>query len=110
MMSVDEADQESPEHSLEQARNPFDGAAALRHSNYCYFDGTRLKRCETQTQVRSSSACSWGEPPTATAFVHDAFRALILNEHFTCVGAKAAVRQGAYRFGLYETLASADSC
>jgi FPC/CPF motif-containing protein YcgG len=41
-----------------------------------------------------------------TAFVHDGFRALTLNEHFTCVGAKAAVRQGGYRFGLYESLGS----
>ena len=41
-----------------------------------------------------------------TAFVHDGFRALTLNAHFTCVGAKAAVRQGGYRFGLYDSLGS----
>jgi FPC/CPF motif-containing protein YcgG len=42
-------------------------------------------------------------PPLA-AFVHDNFRALVLNERFTCVGAKSAIRRDAYRFGLYEEL------
>jgi FPC/CPF motif-containing protein YcgG len=42
-------------------------------------------------------------PPLA-AFVHDNFRALVLNDRFTCVGAKSAIRRDAYRFGLYEEL------
>jgi FPC/CPF motif-containing protein YcgG len=45
-------------------------------------------------------------PSTLTSFVHNTFRALMLNEQFTCVGAKAAVRQGGYRFGFYPALAS----
>jgi len=48
-----------------------------------------------------------GSRPTAlTALVHDELRALVLNEHFTCVGAKAALRHGTYRFGLYGELGS----
>jgi uncharacterized protein len=39
-----------------------------------------------------------------TAFVHDSFRSLVLNERFACVGGAAAVRQNTYRFGLYEEL------
>ena len=78
--------------------NPFCSPAALAQSNYCLFDGKRLVRHDA------------GEPPSnMTSFVHNSFRALMLNEHFTCVGAKAAVRQGSYRFGFYPTLASAAS-
>jgi uncharacterized protein len=80
------------------ASNPFDTALAREHRNYCRFDGRRL--------VVETSA----QPPShITSFVHDGFRALVLNDHFTCVGAKAAVRQGAYRFGLYGTLATEQS-
>ena len=79
--------------------NPFDSPAALAHSNACVFDGKRLTRDGGD-----------GAPSARTAFVHDGFRALILNEHFSCVAAKAAVRHGNYRFGLYKELASAPSC
>lgn len=79
--------------------NPFDSAAGLAGSNYCSFDGKRL--------VRHPEGLA---PSNMTRFVHDGFRALTLNEQFTCVGAKAAVRQGAYRFGLYGSLGAAESC
>lgn len=50
------------------------------------------------------------EPTSAlTRFVHDGFRALALSEHFACVGGRAAVRQDAYRFGLYERMAATES-
>jgi FPC/CPF motif-containing protein YcgG len=50
------------------------------------------------------------EPPSAlTTFVHDSFRALVLNERFSCVGGRAAVHQNAYRFGLYDRMGSASS-
>jgi FPC/CPF motif-containing protein YcgG len=42
-------------------------------------------------------------PPLAE-FVHDNFRALVLNDRFTCLGAKSAVRRNGYRFALYEEL------
>ena len=74
--------------------NPFDDALALDHSNYCRPDGRRLVRADGERASPLSE------------FVHDGFRALVLNEHFACVGAKAAVHQNSYRFGLYERLAS----
>jgi len=47
------------------------------------------------------------EPPSPlTRFVHESFRALALNERFSCVGGRAAVRHDAYRFGLYDRLGS----
>jgi uncharacterized protein len=51
------------------------------------------------------------EPPSPlTTFVHDSFRALALNERFSCVGGRGAVRQNAYRFGLYERMGDRASC
>jgi FPC/CPF motif-containing protein YcgG/diaminopimelate decarboxylase len=44
-----------------------------------------------------------------TQLVHDGFRALALSEHFACVGGRAAVRQEAYRFRLYEHMATTAS-
>ena len=80
------------------AGNPFDSPAAVAHSNYCVFDGKRLVRGGDEPG-----------PSKRTAFVHDVFRALVLNEHFSCIAAKSAVRQGNYCFGLYEELASEPS-
>ena len=79
--------------------HPFDSTSALAHSNRCVFDGRRL--------VRDGDGPA---PSPRTVFVHDGFRALILNEHFSCVAAKSAVRQGNYRFGLYDALGSASAC
>jgi FPC/CPF motif-containing protein YcgG len=79
--------------------NPFDSPLALAQSNSCLFDGRRLSRDGDEP-----------DPSPRTAFVHDGFRALVLNEHFSCVAAKSAVRHGNYRFGLYDELASAASC
>ena len=78
--------------------NPFDSASAVSHSNAWIFDGKRLARDGDRPP-----------PSSRTAFVHDGFRALILNEHFSCIAAKSAVRQGNYRFGLYDELASEPS-
>ena len=79
--------------------NPFDSPSALAQSNYCSFDGKRLARDGDEPA-----------PSPRTAFVHDGFRALILNEHFSCIAAKSAVRQGNYGFGLYDEFASELSC
>ena len=50
------------------------------------------------------------EPASAlTQLVHDGFRALALSEHFACVGGRAAVRQEAYKFGLYEHMSTTAS-
>ncbi|GAC1521645.1 MAG: guanitoxin biosynthesis heme-dependent pre-guanitoxin N-hydroxylase GntA [Chloroflexota bacterium] len=79
--------------------NPFDNAIARASSNYCAFDGKRLSR-----------ALDGGRPPSrVTSYVHDAFRSLVLNPTFACVGAKSAVRAGGYRFGLYDEMGTAES-
>src|ERR1051325_6334204 len=86
--------------SMPEAVNPFADAIAIANSNYAAPERGRL--------VHPAS----GEPvSTLTAFVHDELRALVLNERFTCMGGKAAIRQGTYRFGLYGdmTLAAAAS-
>ena len=47
------------------------------------------------------------QPPSPlTRFVHESFRALALNERFSCVGGRTAIRREAYRFGLYDRLGS----
>jgi FPC/CPF motif-containing protein YcgG len=48
-------------------------------------------------------------PRAAAEDVHASFRDAVLDPAFPCVGAKAAVRTGAYRFGLYPELASAEA-
>jgi FPC/CPF motif-containing protein YcgG len=80
---------------MREAGNPFDDPVAVANSNYAAYDRGRLVRDGT------------GEPVNAlTAFVHDELRALVLNDRFSCVGGKAALRQGTYRFGLYGDLDS----
>ncbi len=44
--------------------------------------------------------------PPLQEFVHDSFRALIQNPRFACAAAKGAFHRGAYRMGMYGTLAS----
>ncbi len=81
---------------MPEAWNPFATPVATANSNYTMFDRGRLIHPET------------GERASAlTAFVHDELRALVLNERFTCMGGKAAVRRGTYRFGLYGEMTSA---
>jgi uncharacterized protein len=71
---------------------------APSRGNFCRFDGSALFHPFDE------------DPPSPlTRFVHDSFRALALNERFPCVAGRAAVRQNAYRFGLYERLGSSSS-
>jgi uncharacterized protein len=75
--------------------NPFRDELALANSAYAAFRGKKLEHLPS------------GAPtPPLMEFVHDSFRALVLNSRFTCVGAKAAIRRGAYRVGLYDALGS----
>ncbi|MDQ3557510.1 MAG: YqcI/YcgG family protein [Gemmatimonadota bacterium] len=46
---------------------------------------------------------------TATDYVHHCFRAAMFAPSFPCLGAKAALRRGAYRFGLYPALGSPEA-
>ena len=87
-----------PEHggpTGKRRANPFDGELARANSAYASFvDGVL---------VREPS----GEPVTPLEeFVHDSLRGLVLNPRFSCVGAKAAIRRGQYRAGLYGTMGS----
>ena len=66
--------------------------------NFCRFDQGRLSR-----------PYEADPPSTLTCFVHDAFRALVLNERFSCIGGRAAVKRGAYRFALYERMGSPEA-
>ena len=79
----------------ERRANPFDGELAQANSAYASFRGGGLVR----------EPC--GGPVTPLQeFVHDSLRALVLNPRFSCVGAKAAIRRGQYRTGLYGTIGS----
>jgi FPC/CPF motif-containing protein YcgG len=81
---------------MSDVANPFCSPAAIANSNYA-------------ASVQGRLVLQSGQPAAPlTAFVHDELRALVLNDHFSCLGAKAALRQGAYRFGLYDILGSED--
>src|SRR5215210_366325 len=84
------------DRGMSSATSPFVSAAGRQHSNYCAYDGARLVHPFDDRP-----------PSPLTAFVHDNMRALVLNEHFTCVGAKAALRHQAYRFGFYRAMGTA---
>jgi FPC/CPF motif-containing protein YcgG len=78
------------EPAMSGQRPPLPPALNDQNGNFCRFDDGQLSRPFDTT------------PPTSlTHFVHDAFRALVLNERFSCVGARSAVNRNAYRFGLY---------
>lgn len=77
--------------------NPFDTDLTRANSNYNAPEDGRLIR-----------VLDGNTPPSPlTEVVHDAFRALVLDRRFSCIGAKAALRSGAYRFGAYGEMASA---
>ena len=76
---------------LERAwRNPFESDAARAHSSYfALHDGDLLRLLETAPT-----------PPFARV-AHASFRAFITDEQFSCLGARAAIQRGNYRFGVY---------
>lgn len=74
------------------AGNPFMTPEALRWSNYCVPD--------TDGHLTRQDA----EPSRLTAFVHHAVLSHARNPLFTCLGARSAIHQGSYRFGLYPSL------
>lgn len=79
--------------------NPFATELGLRNSSYATLRGNALVHPLTPEVA----------PEPRTDFVHDAFRSLVLNPRFSCVGAKSAVQRGAYRFGHYAALGSAEA-
>lgn len=78
--------------------NPFDGELARANSSRAVLRGKKLVR-----------APSSGSITALQRFVHDSFRALVLNPAFSCVGAKSAFRRGTYHFGLYAEMGSPGS-
>ncbi len=75
-------------------RSPAEGV----HGNFCRVDGGVLTHpFDPQS------------PSPLTTFVHDSFRALVLNDRFSCVGGRSAVRHNAYRFGLYSRMGDVSS-
>jgi uncharacterized protein len=73
--------------------NPFATREGLRCSNYCEPRHRRLVHPHRDTA-----------PSRLTAYVHDDVLAHIRNPLFTCLGAKSAMGQESYRFGLYPAL------
>ncbi len=74
-------------------RNPFDDDVARAHSSY--------------HAVHRDGVVRLLETAPASAFVrvaNDAFRAFVLDEQFSCLGAKASLRRGTYRIGGYARL------
>ena len=76
--------------------NAYSTESARRNSSYAAYQDNKLvhpQRPETK-------------PSALLSFVHDSFRALVLNAQFSCVGAKSAVQTGSYRIGHYAELGS----
>jgi FPC/CPF motif-containing protein YcgG len=73
--------------------NPFDSDAARAHSAYHGLAGGELVRLlETAT------------PDAFARVAHESFRAFVLDDAFSCLGAKSSIRRGLYRFGTYARL------
>lgn len=78
-----------------QSANPLGGELA------------RSNRAGAVLRGKSPVRAPLGEPASQLKeFVHDSFRALVLNPAFSCVGAKSAIRRGSYRLCLYAEMGS----
>jgi FPC/CPF motif-containing protein YcgG len=73
--------------------NPFRSDAALSNSAYAAYDGESL--------VRMLEAA---RPSFAEIVAHASFRRFVEDPDFSCLGAKAAINRGTYRFGFYRQL------
>jgi len=79
--------------------NPYDGPLALANSAYAQFTDGALTHPLTPDQPTSP----------LEEFVHDSFRALVLNPRFACVAAKGAFHRGTYRTGVYGEMDSPEA-
>lgn len=71
------------------------GADAPAAGAYTRYEGGRL--------IRAGGGPDEGHPvPAAAEFIHESFRALVLNPRFVCVGAKSAFARDNYRFAAYD--------
>lgn len=83
--------------AVKRTRNPFD---------------IELDRTSAVAVVRQDDAPSHMLEPQSAAlaeFVHDSFRALVLNPKFSCVAAKSAIQRDRYRLGVYRDLGSIEA-
>lgn len=80
--------------------NPFNGGNFVHaHSAYAAWrDGKLVHVLEPERS-----------PEPLARFVHNSFRAHIINTEFPCVGGKAAISNNTYRFGLYEEMNTPDT-
>ena len=79
--------------------NPFDNPLAREVSTYAAYTDKRLVGTADNDEA----------PAPLLNFIHDSFRALILNPQFSCVGAKSAISHGGYRIGNYGEMGSAQA-
>lgn len=79
--------------------NPFATDLGRDHSSYAAYRDNALVHPLASNMT----------PAPVVDYVHDSFRALVLNPRFSCVGAKSAVQRGSYRFGHYPALGSAEA-
>ena len=79
---------------LEHAwRNPFESDAARAHSSYLApHDGDLVRLLDTAA------------PSAFARLAHSALRTFVLDDTFSCLGARSAIRRGTYRMGAYARL------
>ncbi|MDP9017764.1 MAG: YqcI/YcgG family protein [Candidatus Eremiobacteraeota bacterium] len=81
--------------SLYDQQNPFDTPLAIEKSNYtAYIDGALCRLLD------------WRRPKAKSNRVHSLFRSFVQDVDYSCLGARAAINGGHYRFGLYEMMGS----
>ncbi|HEV2741444.1 MAG TPA: guanitoxin biosynthesis heme-dependent pre-guanitoxin N-hydroxylase GntA [Candidatus Elarobacter sp.] len=73
--------------------NPFASDAARAHSSYHGSTAGELIRLVDTAPVSPFARVA-----------HDAFRGFVLDDAFSCLGAKSALRRETYRFGVYDRL------
>jgi FPC/CPF motif-containing protein YcgG len=83
----------SLDHLASAWLNPFDSDAARAHSSYHGRHAGELARLLDPAPVGAFARVA-----------HDAFRGFVLDDAFSCLGAKSALRRETYRFGAYDRL------
>lgn len=81
-----------------QQANPFNSAMAHANSSYSAFRENHLVNLALQAPA-----------PNLAQFVHGQLRALITDPQFSCLGAKSAINQNTYRFGMYPPMNSPEA-
>ena len=83
-----------------EATQPYETGRAVVRSQSSYMgciDGELVRLLEAKT------------PSAHARYVHNAFRSLIANESYPCIGARASLNTESYRLGTYEEMGSVGS-